>query len=690
MSPAPLPARLIRFGAFELDLRAAELRKHGVKVRLQEQPFRILAMLLDRPGEVVLREELQKKLWPNDTIVEFGHGINAAVQRLRDALGDTAGNPRYVETLARRGYRFIGQVETIGQEPARPAASPLQPAPAARVDNSDLTGRTISHYRVLDKIGEGGSGIVYRAEDVKLGRHVALKLVSDHLAEHPAALDRFEQEARAASALSHPNVCTIFEVEEYDGQPAIIMELLEGETLAARLEKAALPIETALAVAIQVAGALDAAHRKGIVHRDLKPRNLVLTPAGVKVLDFGLAGIQPGVIAGTPDYMSPEQSRGEPSDSRSDIFSFGIVLREMLGDRPRQPALQRALDRCLAADPDDRWQSARDLKAELEWIAASSTATPAPAPATARHKSPSRHWFHHVAVAAASAIAVLTAILVWPIATKPKAATQFTVNGPGASMIARLNLSPDGRTLAFSSGGRIYLRTLATSQVRMLEGTDGAGTPFWSPDGRWLSFAAGGFLKKISIAGGGPPTVLCQVNTNIAGAWSPNGTILIGQVGDGLFRVPDTGGVLTRVTSLDPALGETRHMLPQFLPGGTRFLFTAASQKEGVLYAGSIDSAERTALMPIASGVAFVPDHWRALQGYLVFARERTLMAQPFDSSKLRLSGDPFPIAAPLSTTLALASNIQLPDFSAIGDTLAYRQNGNINVIQNWTAIARR
>src|ERR1051326_1569649 len=311
--------RILRFGEFELDVRAAELRRNSERVRLQEQPFRLLAMLLEHPGEVVLREEIRKRLWPNDTVVEVSHGINAAVLRLREALGDSAEDPRYIETVARRGYRFKGRAET-GSATPREADT--------EADTQDLAGKTVAHYRVFEKLGSGGMGVVYRGEDLKLGRQVALKFLPQELAGEPVAVGRFDREARAASALSHPNICTVYAVEEHAGQPIIVMEFIEGETLQAVLANGALGAERALPIAVQLPAALDAAHRKGVVHRDLKPGNVILTANGVKVLDFGLARMsrslksgtpatqitQEGAILGTPHYMSPEQVQGKATE----------------------------------------------------------------------------------------------------------------------------------------------------------------------------------------------------------------------------------------------------------------------------------------------------------------------------------------------------------------------------------------
>jgi serine/threonine protein kinase/Tol biopolymer transport system component/DNA-binding winged helix-turn-helix (wHTH) protein len=396
----------VRLGAFEVDLRAGELRDGEHTVRLQEQPFQILSMLIARGGEVVTREEIRNKLWPNDTVVEFDHSINAAIKKLRRELGDTAEAPKYVETVARRGYRLLVPVEAVPTE-IKPAwvwksenpdpatvrlerGTPTEPLHQRRaadreraaISGGSLIGKKVSHYRVLSVLGGGGMGMVYKAEDLKLGRQVALKFLPEDLAWDSRALQRFEREARAASSLDHPNICTIYEVEEHEEQPFIVMQLLQGETLRDRLSALAasrsrLKPETMLEIATQICEGLQAAHKKGIIHRDIKPANIFVSSAvadgstcgcevnSVKILDFGLAklvndskeagsdvwqlepggagaALQPGrpvpadatltrlgSAMGTAGYMSPEQVRGEKLDARSDIFSFGLVLYEM-------------------------------------------------------------------------------------------------------------------------------------------------------------------------------------------------------------------------------------------------------------------------------------------------------------------------------------------------------------------------
>ena len=422
---------LVRFEGFQLDLGAGELHADGGETfRLPEQPFRILTMLLQRPGEVLTREDIRRKLWPNDTIVEFEHSISAAMNRLRQALSDSADHPHYIETLARRGYRLMVSVEWVESSLPTSNAPGLPEEASAR----NLIGKRVSHYRVVEMLGGGGMGLVYKAEDLKLGRRVALKFLPEELASDPAALERFEREARAASALNHPNICTIHGAEEYEGQPFIVMELLEGESLREVIsagavssvpagdQKPPLRLEKLLDIAIQVTEGLEAAHRKGIIHRDIKPANIFVTTQGqAKILDFGLAKvvIPPGsasqiaaqntqtvsplveehltsrwTVLGTMAYMSPEQVQAKELDTRTDLFSFGTVLYEMatgalpfrgessglifeaiLNRAPIAPVrlnpdlpakLEDIINMALAKDRDLRYQHASEMRADLK------------------------------------------------------------------------------------------------------------------------------------------------------------------------------------------------------------------------------------------------------------------------------------------------------------------------------------
>ena len=325
---------------------------------MPDQSLAILAMLLDRPGELVTREEIQAHLWPHGTVVEFESSINSAMLRLREALSDEAAKPRFIETLPRKGYRFIGKLETATQR------SPLL-----------VPGAVVSHYRILAEAGRGAMGVVYKAEDLTLGRVVALKFLPEELAAHPPALERMRREARVIAALNHPGICTLYELGEASGRVFLAMEFLEGEPLRARMARGPVGEAEFFGIAIQIAQALAEAHGHGIVHRDIKPDNLFVTGSGrVKLTDFGLAKVsqQDGVVAqsavtGTSGYMSPEQARGEPLDARSDIYSFGRVLAELAGETLAS-GVAPVIAKALASDPAERWQSAAELQTALEGI----------------------------------------------------------------------------------------------------------------------------------------------------------------------------------------------------------------------------------------------------------------------------------------------------------------------------------
>ena len=468
------PRRVARFDNLEFDLRAGELRRHGQVIRLSEQPFLILAMLLERPGDLVSRDEIRGRLWPNGTIVEFEHSISAAMNRLRQALGDSPDAARYIETLARRGYRWKIPVEWLELPPkANESPHELQGSTAM---GTNLIGKKVSHYRVLGVLGGGGMGVVYRAEDLRLGRRVALKFLPEELASDPSALQRFEREARAASALSHPNICTIYEIEDHEEQPFIVMEMLEGETLRDRVAACTpspMPLETILDLSTQVAEGLRAAHGMGIIHRDIKPANIFVTTQGqAKILDFGLAKLsgeavsdtrplrnpsetqvspiaaddvnrssdglltQAGRLMGTAGYMSPEQVRGEKVDARTDLFSLGLLIYEMVtGQRafagsntealhsaillqsPRPvrdlrpevpPDLESIVDRALKKDREARYASAAEMLTDLKPLrAGSSVSRSAGVLSPERSTSSSRRWLLPAIILAALIVALI-------------------------------------------------------------------------------------------------------------------------------------------------------------------------------------------------------------------------------------------------------------------------------------------
>jgi serine/threonine protein kinase/Tol biopolymer transport system component len=594
-------------------------------------------------------------------------------------------------------------------------------------------GVRLGPYEVLSAIGAGGMGEVYRARDPRLGRDVAIKVLPAAFSADPDRLRRIEQEARAAAALNHPNILVVYDVSTRDGAPYVVSELLEGETLRKRLQHGRLDTAAAIHFAVQIADALDAVHHAGIVHGDLKPSNVIVTKAGVKLIDFGLArmahhessgyrfgiqglpvetasiGEEPNFIGSLP-YMAPEQLDGRPIDARTDIFAFGAVLYEMLtGQRlfaghtvgstiagilsaeprsireanPTIPVtLERLVSTCLANDPDNRWESARDLKRALEWIAAdlAGTQTVSQSRQAPLRGLPSKirtSWLAAgmlgivtvgaVIVAETSARRPMNPIAPIQLVIEPPAGTRFS---PSASL---LSVSPDGRQIAFLALGadginHVWIRPLESSEAREVPGTDNALGPFWSPDGRVLGFFASNTLKIVDVDGG-PVQRICDALTDApAGTWNRDGVILFstGTKGrPGIYRVSVPRGPATPVRVAAEGDRDSRFLNPLFLPDGRHFVYRQARSNSPAsdLFVGSLDSSKDRPLLSVAADAIYTPP------SYLVFRREDTLLAQPFDSTTVALTGQPVPVAHDVGYNPYNGRTM----FSVSADTLAYR-----------------
>ena len=562
------------------------------------------------------------------------------------------------------------------------------------------TPASIAHYRIVAKLGEGGMGEVWRATDTKLGRDVAIKLLPEAFAADPDRMARFEREAKVLASLNHPQIAAIYGVEER----ALVMELVEGPTLAERIRAEKLTVEEALGIARQIAEALEYAHERGVIHRDLKPANIKITPEGrVKVLDFGLAkamsgesaaaaqrpevsptltmrATMAGVIIGTAAYMSPEQARGQDADKRADIWSFGVLLYEMLTGRMLFDAptisdslaavLRAELDwsvlpaelpenvrtmlrRCLERDPKKRLRDIGDARLELEQPVAQPAVMPA-----ARTRTALVAWI--VAGAMAVAAAAITTIHFREAPPEVPLMRFDILAEKSGGFAAWLSLSPDGKQLAFTASGgdgtsRVWLRPLDGLQARPLAGTDGTVTFFWSPDSRYLVFQNVGKLKKIDISGG-PPQTLCEdVGVLLGGSWNQEGVILFGSNSGAIMRVPAAGGTPSPVTVVDQKREETNHTDPVFLADGKHFLYMrrSARAEESGIYAGSIDvkpeQQSRKRIQATEFSPRYAPPH-AGSRGQLLFLREETLMAQPFDERRLETAGESVPIAEQIET----------------------------------------
>jgi serine/threonine protein kinase len=574
-------------------------------------------------------------------------------------------------------------------------------------------GTKLGPYEIQEPLGAGGMGEVYRARDTRLGRDVAIKVLPAHLSSNPDLRQRMEREAKAISSLNHPHICTLHDIGSQDGVDFLVMEHLEGETLADRLHRGALPLDEALKIGIEIADALNKAHARGIVHRDLKPANIMLTKNGTKLMDFGLAKPAPGLrtasgaspltpntptmsvavlsgsaspltqkgtVVGTFQYMAPEVLQGAEADARSDIFSFGCVIYEMVTGRrafegksqfsvlgaildkePERisavlpsspPRLDETVWRCLAKNPEQRYGCMHDVRIQLEALSEAGAQAAGAQSESLKAGSPSSRLAWLVAgIAALIAFSLGAAYLFQPPKSAPVVRSSI-LPPPGMVFVTMAPasgppvLSPDGTRLAFTARdekGKIllYVRPLTSLTAQPLTGTEDSMYPFWSPDSREIGFFATGKLKKIN-ASGGPPQNICDVVNGRGGAWSKDGVIVFTpSATQPLSRVSAAGGAPEPASKLDFSQGENSHRWPSFLPDGKHFLYWSRNSRgaqDHLLYVGELGSLQAKPLMKSV---------WMAVyaSGYLLFMREQTLMAQPFDPRRLELSGEPAPIA---------------------------------------------
>jgi serine/threonine protein kinase len=579
------------------------------------------------------------------------------------------------------------------------------------------SGTKLGPYEIVAPIGAGGMGEVYRARDPRIGRDVAVKVLPTAFSKDPERLRRFEQEARSAGVLNHPNILAIHDVGTHDDAPYVVSELLDGETLRDRLKIGPLPPRKAIEIGVQIAHGLAAAHEHGIVHRDLKPENLFVARDGrLKILDFGLAKLTapdrgeaarasaptlqadtgPGAVWGTAGYMSPEQVRGNPVDHRSDIFALGAILYEMLSGKrafqgaspadtvsailkedPRDlteivgvipPALERLVRHCLEKNPKERFQSARDLAFNLEAISGLS-GTKTVQPLASKRAFPS--W-----LPGAAAVVTLLAgvILVLPrvlVTRNTRSVMRLTIDlppGPGFGLVNGPALSPDGSMVVFavtdtSGSSSLWLRTVDSLTPQKLSGTKGAVDPFWSPDCRSIGFFADGKLKRLSVDGG-PVQVLCDAGSGRGGTWNKDNVIVFAPgASGGLYRVDADGGDPVPVTSPDSSRGETAHRYPSFLPDGRHFLYLAVPDRNGLhdIFAGSIGSNQKKLVLRATRAPQY------AAPGFLLFSRGDLVMGQRFDARRIEVRGDAVTIVeAPNSSQFLGSPTVSASNTGAI------------------------
>ena len=584
---------------------------------------------------------------------------------------------------------------------------------------SSLLGRQLGSYEILSSLGAGGMGEVYKALDTRLERTVAIKVLPAHLAARAESRERFEREARTIASLNHPHICTLYDIGHQDGTDYLVMEYLEGQTLAQRLRRGPLPLEETLQYAIEIADALDKAHRKGITHRDLKPGNIMLTNSGAKLLDFGLAKWRQGTnhetplselpteksdvtatgtILGTLQYMAPEQVEGKEADPRTDSFAFGVVVYEMATgkkafdgksqasliakiletDPPAMtslqpmtpPALDRVVKKCLAKDPENRWQSAKDLADELNWIAGTLESSVISVQTSPRTK---KVWRAPAFIGSgALAVAALAAVATWHLKPLPPLPVTRTVIAlpPDQQLTGTLfpavALSHDGKQLAYVASKnyaapQIFLRALDSLEARLIPGSDGGVAPVFSPDDQWLAFFQPGSLKKVSVNGG--PSVGLTGALNPRGvSWNTPGSIIFSPDSSvALQQVSDQGGAFQAVSKLEP--GEASQRWPDVLPGGRAVLFVGGNPQTLIVAVQEIGTGRRKNLLQNAWFPKYAPT------GHLVYVQGTTLMAAPFDPKRLEIVGASVPVVEGIA--LATTAGAAQYSFSLTG-TLLY------------------
>jgi serine/threonine protein kinase/Tol biopolymer transport system component len=561
-------------------------------------------------------------------------------------------------------------------------------------------GTRLGPYEILSAIGAGGMGEVYRARDTRLDRIVAIKVLPTHLADRSELRERFEREARTIASLNHPHICTLFDIGQQDGIDYLVMEYLEGETLAQRLLKSSLPLEQVLQYAVEIADALDKAHRKGVTHRDLKPGNIMITKSGTKLLDFGLAKLKQdatpasvplselptandpltaeGSIVGTMQYMAPEQLEGKEVDARTDIFAFGAVMYEMAtGKRAFEgksqasliaailerepptisslqpmtpPALDRVVKRCLAKEPEKRWQTASDLCEELKWIAEPGSQITFAATAPLEDVRALRRRSLTLSIGALLIGAVIASLTTWNLKpAPPQPVIRTVINLPPGQHLAGLEsgpavaLSPDGSHLAYvaTQGGnqQLYLRAMDSLEAKPIQDTEGAVNPFFSPDGQWLGFFEGGKLRKVSV-NGGAALILGDASLPRGASWGSNEMIAFALTQGPLRQLSDGGGVPQPLTHFEK--GENSHRWPEFLPGSKAVLFaagpTAITFTNARIAVQWVTTSEQRTLVQAGMYPRYAPS------GHLVYAQGGSLMAVPFDAQRVEVTGAAVPV----------------------------------------------